>query len=220
MKEFYTKIQWGAKIEEFLRDRMRAYDMFRLHLKDTKKMTTEEVYQEYQRMSRDEQEETPLKFPYYRDYGISFGASVMFTEEEKEKIFLIIREYLIKTKIAEYPNSGKGYIRFITDILETLLNNEKINEEQKEEICKLVVSLNCMEEFLFSKIDCQDFFGFEQNCFYIKDYTGKVFARCTFEKGLYSIFYSYYVNDFTPLNVQDYLENFKDYKRTLQSKKD
>lgn len=198
------KKQIVEKIEEFLRDRMEVFDKFRLK-STTEFLTTKEVYQKYKILHYEEREENPLRIPYYANSKL-IGASVVFTKEEKEKIFSVVSEYLMKNNIVKYPNSRRGFTKFIIDIFEIIINDETIPNELKEELSRLTVSLNCVHDFLSLENDYEEFFCNEDGHFYIEDHGGKQFVSYNSKEEKYTVFNEYYVSDFTPLITNDSLK--------------
>lgn len=197
MEEENFKNNFVEKIDDFLRNRMEIYDKFRL--RDTKEfLTTDEVYQRYKDLVQ-EKENRSIRIPNYKD-SVQIGKMVVFTKEEKERVFAVIKDYLTKTYIVHYPNS-RFESSFLTDILEIIIANKDVSIELKSELERYLVSLHCIHDFLSFEYDYFAFVCNNSGHFYIQDHTGKEFinynAMNPFENS---------ISDFTPLIMNDSLK--------------
>ncbi len=158
------------KLEEYLRDRMQIND--RLRLKNQKAtLTTDEIYVHYL-----QQEEKRFIAINKTKLGIWLGEKIKFTQEEIDKIFAIVKEYLSKIAITEFPNS-RGDTNFLADVLKEILKSQKLEKEKTEEIKKYIVSLDCLASALDFTNEIEGDIYSASGRFVVQDYSGKSFIK-------------------------------------------
>lgn len=156
------------KLEEYLRDRMQINDTLRLkNKKDT--LTTEEVYAYY--LQQEKNDYNAIKKPYSR---IKLGEKVKFSQEEIDRIFGIVNQYLSKIAITEFPNS-RSDDAFLVKVLAEVLKNTELSQEETEEIKKYIVSLDCLESALNYTTEISGNIYSESGRFVVQDYRWKSF---------------------------------------------
>lgn len=198
---FTFEARFIAKIEEFLKSRIKAYDELRLAKTTFEEyISVEEAYQQYRKLNKENRGKNCIRN--YK-YSIPIGKKVFFKEAEKEKIFAIIREYLIKTPIKDYFDSRDDF-DFIIDIIEAKFKEEKISNKEKIELSKFLVSLNCIKDYLSFENEWASTVSNSYGNFYIEDHRRNKFLNYDVENPKNN-----YIGNFPPLKHQMYLRWYK-----------
>lgn len=193
-------------IMNYLQDRLEKNDTIRLK-RHNGFFTVDEVYQNYLNGIKGGYASN-LDFinNYHKTRN---GKRVVFTDSEKNEIYEIVKDYLMRNDISDYPEIRGNEYDFIISILRSILEScytvkgiskttmviENAFDSLKTKLSKYIVALECLETFLDFESYIIGFIIKDKEEFTIEDHKKKKFIRCT--QG------NIQIDDFTPVVLSE-----------------